>query len=491
MIRPPGDSVDSPKSKPGDVQEPSRIVPLVIGSAMLMQTMNATLLSNALPTMAVALRVDPLRLNLAITVYLVAAAVFLPLSGWVADRLGGKRVFLASMVLFGLSAAACGLSLNIWQLIFARFVQGIAAAMMMPVGRLVLLRTLPKHQIVSALSIIMIPALLGPMLGPVMGGFIVTYWSWRWVFFISIPLAVAGVFLVWRFVPEVESREVGPFDWIGLFLIAAGLTAIITAFETVGRSGVATLMAAVLFVAGVVAMWFYARHAARHAHALLDLSVFRVPTFRAAVYGAAFMRVSLVATPFLLAILLQIGFHMSPLRAGLMTLMTSIGVLLMRVTVPPMLHRLGFRPVLLVVSVVGSLCMVGYGFFTATTPHWIMMAALFAGGFFRSLQLTAFSGLAFADIEQDHMSSASTVSSLAQQVVQAVGVSFAAMLLHLLTLRFGQSEMTAASISPAFWILGTISLLAILFVIPLPRDAGAALHPPQRGARPAPEEPPE
>jgi len=210
MNQPPQETTESAAAPDGGARpQPPRqslFVPLVIGSAMLMQTMNATLLTNALPTMAVALEVDPLRLNLAITVYLFAAAVFLPLSGWVADRVGGKRVFLASMVLFGLSAAACGLSLNIWQLIAARFVQGIAAAMMMPVGRLVLLRTLPKDQIVNALSLVMMPELLGPMVGPVIGGFIVTYWSWRWVFFISIPLATAGVFLVWRFVLSDQAQ---------------------------------------------------------------------------------------------------------------------------------------------------------------------------------------------------------------------------------------------------------------------------------------------
>lgn len=482
MSQPPQETTESAAAPDGEgPQRPPRqslFVPLVIGSAMLMQTMNATLLTNALPTMAVALEVDPLRLNLAITVYLFAAAVFLPLSGWVADRVGGKRVFLASMVLFGLSAAACGLSLNFWQLIGARFVQGIAAAMMMPVGRLVLLRTLPKDQIVNALSLVMMPALLGPMVGPVIGGFIVTYWSWRWVFFISIPLAIAGVFLVWRFVPDVKSRKVGPFDWVGLGLIAAGLTAIIGGFETVGRPGLPPAAEVGLFAAGGLALWLYVRHARKNTHALVDLSVFRIRTFRAAIYGAAFMRLGLVATPFLLAMLLQIGFHMTPLQAGIMTLMTSIGVLLMRVTVPPMLHRFKFRPLLLAVSVAGSACMISYGLFRITTPAWIMMGALFAGGFFRSLQLTVFSGLAFADVEQEQMSGASTVSSLAQQLVQAIGVSFAAMTLHLLTLRMGQSGMTVESIVPAFWIMGAISLIAILFILPLPADAGAGLRPP-------------
>ena len=452
------------------------IVPAIIGSALLMQTLNATVISNALPTMARALHEDPLRLNLAITMFLLASAVFLPISGWVADKFGAKRIFMIAMVLFALSSAACGFAQDLNQLVIARIFQGMAGAMMGPVGRLVLLRTTPKSELVGAMSVLTMPALLGPVIGPVVGGAIVTFFDWRWIFFMNLPIAVAGVLLVRAYVPNVKEQDVSPIDWIGILLTGLGLAGLIFGFENVGRGSLPPGVVAGLFLGSfgaLTAYWFYARS---NPHAIIDLSIFKLPTFRASVVGGAFMRVAMGATPFLLAMLLQIGFGLSAFQAGLMTFISAAGALVMKTTAPPILRRYGFRTVLIVNAVIVGVSFMAYGLFKPSTPHWIMLMVLAIGGFFRSLQFTSLNGMAYAEIEQHQMSRASTTSSMAQQLVQSIGIGLAALLLHMLMVSKGQTHMTAATIAPAFVIIGAITFISILFFIPLPKNAGDEMN---------------
>ncbi|MBR7620439.1 MFS transporter [Phenylobacterium sp. 20VBR1] len=452
------------------------IVPAIIGSALLMQTLNATVISNALPTMARSLHEDPLRLNLAITMFLLASAVFLPISGWVADKFGAKRIFMIAMVLFALSSAACGFAQDLNQLVIARIFQGMAGAMMGPVGRLVLLRTTPKSELVGAMSVLTMPALLGPVIGPVVGGAIVTFFDWRWIFFMNLPIAVAGVLLVRAYVPNVKEQDVSPIDWIGILLTGLGLAGLIFGFENVGRGSLPPGVVAGLFLGSfgaLTAYWFYAKS---NPHAIIDLSIFKLATFRASVVGGAFMRVAMGATPFLLAMLLQIGFGLSAFQAGLMTFISAAGALVMKTTAPPILRRYGFRTVLIVNAVIVGVSFMAYGLFKPSTPHWIMLMVLAIGGFFRSLQFTSLNGMAYAEIEQHQMSRASTTSSMAQQLVQSIGIGLAALLLHMLMVSKGQTHMTAATIAPAFVIIGAITFISILFFIPLPKDAGDEMN---------------
>ena len=452
------------------------MIPAIIGSAMLMQTLNATVISNALPTMAKALDEDPLRLNLAITMFLLASAVFLPISGWVADKFGAKRIFMIAMVLFALSSAACGFAQDLNQLVVARIFQGMAGAMMGPVGRLVLLRTTPKSELVGAMSVLTMPALLGPVIGPVVGGAIVTFFDWRWIFFMNLPIAVAGVLLVRAYVPNVKEQEVSPIDGIGILLTGLGLAGLIFGFENIGRDALPPGVVAALFLVSIAALVAYRFHAKGNPHAIIDLSIFRLVTFRASVIGGAFMRVAMGATPFLLAMLLQIGFGLSAFQAGLMPFISAAGALVMKTTAPPILRRYGFRTVLLVNAVIVGGSFMAYGLFKPSTPHWIMLAVLAIGGFFRSLQFTSLNGLAYAEIEQQQMSRASTTSSMAQQLVQSIGIGLAALLLHTLMVAQGQTQMTAATIAPAFVIIGAITFISILFFIPLPKDAGDEMN---------------
>jgi EmrB/QacA subfamily drug resistance transporter len=460
------------------------IVPAILGSALFMQNLNATVVTNALPAIAVALDADPLRLNLAITMYLLASAVFMPASGWAADKLGAKRVFMAAMVLYALSSAACGLSQTLPQLILARFAQGAAGAMMVPVGRLVLLRTTARSELVGAMSILTMPALLGPVVGPLIGGAIVTFADWRWIFFINLPIAVAGVLLVRAYVPNVTARTVSRIDLVGIGFTGVGLAAIIFGFENLGRSFLPPGAVAALFLGGAACLGLYWRHARGNPDAIIDLSIFRKRTFQSSVVGGAFMRMPVGAAPFLMAMLLQVAFGLSAFAAGAMTFIGAAGALLMKTMAPPILRRFGFRTVLLVNGLIVGCSFVAYSAFRPETPHWLIMALLAASGFFRSLQFTSLNALAFAEIDEAQLSRASTTSSMAQQLVQSVGIGLAAMLLHILMRLQGDTQVTSAAVAPVFIAFGLLSFASLLWFVRLPRDAADELSgrvsPPRR-----------
>ena len=461
---------------PRDRARATWIIPAIIGSSLLMQTLNATVISNALPTMAQALHEEPLRLNLAITMYLLATAVFLPISGWAADKFGAKRVFVIAMILYAASSVASGFAQDLLQLVMARVFQGAAGALMVPVGRLVLLRTTPKAELVSAMSVVTMPALLGPVIGPPLGGFIVTFWDWRWIFFLNLPIAAIGVALVVRYVPNVREQEVAPIDWPGLLLTGFGLAGVIFGFENLGRDILPPAVVAACFVVGLAALAGYGLYARGNPRAVLDLSLFRIQTFTASVVGGGFMRLAVGATPFMLAMLLQIGFGMSPFQAGLMTFISAAGALVMKTTAPPILRRLGFRTVLLGNGVITALLLMAYALFRPDWPHWAIMFVLLVGGFFRSLQFTSLNGLAFADIDQAQMSRASTLSSMSQQLSQSVGIGLAAMLIHMTMVLTGDPHLGVRTISPAFVVIAAVTLISLLFFAPLPSTAGDEMN---------------
>lgn len=469
---------------PPETQAPfSSVVPAIIGSALLMQTLNATVLANALPTMAKALHQDPIHLNTAITVYLLASAIFLPISGWAADRFGARRIFVFAIVAYAAACAGCGIAHSLTQLLIARFLEGAAGAMMGPVGRLVLLRSTPKHNLVRAMSVLVMPALLGPVIGPPIGGAIVTFGSWRWIFFFNLPIAALGVVLVLRFIEDVREQGAQPLDWVGLILTGVGMAAVVWGFENIGRGPLPGWAVAVMMTSGAALLAIYAWHAGRTDHAILDLRLLKIRTFTASVIGGGFMRMGMGATPFLLALLLQIAFGLSAFQAGMMTFASAAAALVMKTCAPPILARFGFRTTLCVNAVIVSVFFMGYALFRPDTPHWLIYAVLLGGGFFRSLQFTSLNGLAFADIDHAQMSRASTMSTMGQQLSQSIGIGMAAVLLHLSLKHAHTHHLTADIIAPTFIVIGVVALLPLLFFLPLPRDAGAELHGPQRTRR--------
>ena len=449
------------------------LAPMIIGCALFMQTLDSTVISNALPTMARSLHEDPVTLNLAITAYLLSAALLLPISGWAADRFGSKNIFRIAILTFATSSLYCGLSQNMPELVAARMVQGMAGAMMAPVGRLVLLKSVPKSELVRAMSYLTMPAMLGPVVGPPVGGFIVTYFSWRWIFFINIPVAVLGVVLVSIFIENVREESAMKLDWRGFILTGFGLAGIVYGFENLGRNVMPFSTVLALLAGGGVCLAIYGWHSRRTPHAILDLSVFRLPSFMTSTVGGTPMRMAMGATPFLLALLLQMGFGLSPLEAGLITFTSAAGALLMKATARPIIQWFGFKHVLVVNTVITGVIFMSYGLFRVTTPHAWIIGTLLVGGFFRSLQFTALNALAYADVDQPRMSRASSLASMGQQLSQSLGIGAAAILLGMLRHGHTGHALVASDVTPAFVIMGALTFLGLAFFLPLPHDVGA------------------
>ena len=438
-----------------------------------MQTLDATIVANALPTMARDLHEDSLRLNLAISCYFLSSAMFVPLSGWLADRFGARRVLLVAIGMFTVSSLLCGISQTLLQLISARVLQGMAGSMMVPVGRLLVLKTAPKSELVRATAVLTMPALLGPILGPVLGGFIVTVADWRWIFYVNIPIGLLGLVLVTNFVPNVGEAQAQRLDGRGFVLVALGLAGIVFGLENAASGAMPLSTSAALIAVGGISLYVYAMHARRRVHAIVNLNLLRIATYRAALLGGAFTRLVLGASPFLLALLLQVVFGLSALTAGLMTFTSAAGALFMKTAAPPIIRRFGFRRVLVANSLSTGGVLMCYALLTDVTPYAVIVAVLFSAGFFRSLQFTALGAMAFSDIPTSQMSGASSLSSMGQQLSQAMGVAVAAAVLYVMQRASGTAQLTVHEVAPAFVVVGLLSMVSLCFFAQLPADAGA------------------
>ena len=449
------------------------LVPLIVACAMFMQNLDSTVIATALPTIAQSLGQTPLRLNVAITCYLLSLAVFIPISGWTADRFGARRVFTGAIVVFTLGSIACGMANSLPALVAARILQGMGGALMVPVGRLVLLRTVPKSDLVRAMSFVSVPALIGPVMGPPVGGFIVTYASWRWIFFINIPIGVLGIVLVNLLVSDLKETGRRPLDRAGFVLTGIGLASLAFGFENVGRGTLPIIGVVSLLAVGVICLMAYLRHARRVSHPIIDLALFSIPTYASASLGGFLFRMGLGALPFLLPLMLQVGFGLSALNSGLLTFASAAGAMLMKTSAVRILRALGFRIVLVGDAVISAAFLFGYSLFRPDTPHLVIFLALLIGGFFRSLQMTSINTLSYADVPASMLSRATSLSSMAQQLSQTAGVATAALMLHtVLTLR-GGTTLAAADFYPVFVGVALISLLSVPFFLKMSPDAGA------------------
>lgn len=452
---------------------PNRIlVPLIVACALFMENLDSTVLATSLPAIARELNEDPIDLKLALTSYLLSLAVFIPVSGWLADRLGTRLVFRAAIATFALGSALAGFSGSMPEIIGARIVQGVGGAMMVPVGRLVILRTVPKSELVGSLAWLTIPALIGPVLGPPVGGFITTYFSWRWIFWINLPIAALGLVLATLYIPDVRGEERTPFDGTGFALSAFGLAAVVSGSTALGLDVLSQWAAAAMLGAGLAALGLYARRARGVEHPILDLRLFAIPTFRAAILGGSLFRIGIGAAPFLLPLMLQLGFGLSAFQSGMLTFASALGALAMKFTAKPILRRFGFRAVMTVNAMVAAAMISVPALFTAATPAVVMLVALLIGGFFRSLQFTSVNALGYADIDQERMSSATSLASVAQQLSLSLGVSIAALLLEGVLASRGGTELQAGDFPVAFAAIGLISAASVLIFWRLAPEAG-------------------
>ncbi|HET7133583.1 MAG TPA: MFS transporter, partial [Gammaproteobacteria bacterium] len=357
--------------------------------------------------------------------------VFIPVSGWVADRFGARPTFMTAISVFLAGSLACAASGSLGSLVAARFLQGMGGAMMVPVGRLVLLRTVPKNELVQALSWLTIPALLGPVVGPPLGGFITTYFHWRWIFLINVPIGLLGIALAKRFIPHIR-EDAPPLDWRGFLLAGGGLGLAMFGLSTFGRHLVPVEIAAASLVVGVVALAGYVLHARRYPRPLLDLNLFRLATYRVGILGGTLFRVGIGSTPFLLPLMLQIGFGLSPVQSGMLTFTSAIGAIFMKTLAARVLKRFGFRRVLVVNALVASALLCSFGLFRPTTPNLVILATLLVSGFFRSLQFTSLNAISYAEVDPPRMGQASSMAGMLQQLSLALGVAIGGYLLEVL-----------------------------------------------------------
>jgi EmrB/QacA subfamily drug resistance transporter len=453
----------------------TRRTAVIVACAMFMQSLDSTVIATALPTMAKAFDAVPVHMNVALTSYLLSLAIFIPASGWIADRYGARTVFRYAIAVFTLGSVLCGRADSLAFLVASRVLQGIGGAMMVPVGRLVLLRTAAKQELVAAMAWLTVPALLGPVLGPPVGGFIVTWFSWRWIFDINVPIGILGIVLVTLFVDDVREPPRGRFDGIGLLLCGTALASLMFGLETAGRNVVPPATTEAMIAVGLVAIIGYLLHARKHPAPLLDLSLMRLPCFGVALSAMMLFRTGIGAIPFLLPMMLQVGFGDSAVQSGLITFASSAGALVMKPATQHALRLFGFRDTLVWNGLISAMMIAICAAFRPTWPAAAIYAALLIGGFFRSLQFTAYNTLAYGDVPRARMSSATSLYVTCQQLAATIGISTGAVSLEISTVLSGHAVPQPIDFSHAFLVVAMFTLVAAPIALWMPRDAGDEL----------------
>ena len=451
-----------------------RTVPLILAVALFMENMDSTVIATSLPAIAIDIGTSPIALKLALTAYLVALAIFIPVSAWVADRLGAKLVFRVAIGVFVIGSVACAASGSLLEFVLARFLQGMGGAMMTPVARLVLVRATEKRDLVSAMAWLTIPGLIGPLVGPPVGGFITTFVTWHWIFLINVPIGLAGIWLAGRYLPDIGPAHARRLDMSGFLLSGIAASGIVFGLSVVSLPALPPVVGAIVLLVGLAAGALYLRHARRTPDPILDLRLFRNRSFRAAVGGGALFRVGSGATPFLLPLLFQLGFGMTPFQSGMLTFASAFGAIVMKFMASFTLRAGGFRTVLGVTAVLSGLFVASAALFTPSTPHTVIIAVLIGSGFLRSLFFTSANALVFADLDGAEASQATAISAATQQISVAVGVAVGGGLLEGTSYVTGE-PIGAGSFAFAFLTVGAITALSSLPFARLARDAGSSV----------------
>ncbi len=459
-----------------------RLVAVIVACALFMQNLDGTVIATALPAMARAFHADPVHMNVALTAYLFAVAVFIPASGWMADRYGTRQVFRAAIAVFTLGSILCGRADSLGFVVAARIVQGAGGAMMLPVGRLVLLRSVPKEKLIGAMAWVTMPALIGPIIGPPVGGFIVTYLSWNWIFDINVPIGIAGFVLVSLFITDMREPDPGRFDFAGLVLSGLALGGFMGLLEVAGRNLVPAWAVLAMAATTLAAGAGYALRARRQQRALLDFSLMRLPTFAVSVLAGSLFRVGIGAVPFLLPMMIQLGFGRSAAQSGMITFASAVGAIGVKPATQWVMRRFGFRNVL---ALNGIACAVGLAAYATFRPGWpaaALYAVLVLNGVIRSIQFTAYNAVAYADVPRARMSAATTLYSMLQQVSLTVGIPISAGVLQLARAGTSHAVPVTADFALAFLVVAAISGLAGPMSLLLPRDAGQEMSGWKNGA---------
>lgn len=457
------------------------MLPFIVAATFFMEYLDTTVISTALPQMARSFGVGPNEVSLGMTAYMLTLAVFIPISGWVADRLGSRSVFGSALVVFTLASVLCGFSTGVASFTLARVLQGVGGAMMVPVGRMIVVRNTDKRRLMQAISTITWPAIVAPVIGPTLGGFITTYASWRWVFFVNIPFGIMALIAIAVFVPNQRGDGRRPLDFAGFLLSGAALISLLYGTELASHREASPARAAGCMLAGLLVGAFAVRRFRKVRHPLLDLSTLRVPTYSVTVLWGSATRIGIEAVPYLAPLLFQIGFGFSAFHAGLLLLATATGNLGMKIFTTRILRSVGFRTVSIVASSAAAACVILYGCLLPSTPLVAILAVLFLYGTARSMQFTTLATLAYADVGDDQKGPASTLWSVAQQMTIGMGIAFAALCLRLsASLHAGAAGTGPESFALpdfrwAFIAAGSLILLSVAGYVRLPRDAGHAI----------------
>jgi EmrB/QacA subfamily drug resistance transporter len=449
-----------------------RLIPLIVATALFMENMDSTVIATSLPAIAADIGTSPLTLKLAITSYLLSLAVFIPASGWTADRFGARIVFALAVAVFMVGSIGCALSGSVTDFVFARILQGMGGAMMTPVGRLVLLRSIDKSALVNAMAWVTVPALIGPVIGPPLGGFITTYFSWHWIFLINIPIGLLGIFMALKFIDPIYSEDPEPFDLYGMVLAGIGLGGIAFGLSVAGLNLLPWSVVGSLVAIGSISMTLYVIHARRTGSPVLDFSMLRLSTLRASIIGGFLFRLGIGSLPFLLPLLMQVGFGLSPFQSGLVTFASAVGAMGMKTLAARIIKTFGFRNLMTVNAVVSAVFLAACALFTVNTPLLLIMIILVVGGFFRSLQFTAINTVAYAEVEPAQMSRATTLVSVNQQLAVSAGVAVGAFSVETTMWWHHATELSAGVFAPAFVVVACISAASCYFFWQMPDDAG-------------------
>ncbi|HXN18430.1 MAG TPA: DHA2 family efflux MFS transporter permease subunit [Candidatus Binatus sp.] len=472
----PPDPIEARFSQSPLVASSKRLLPWLIAVAFFMESLDTTILNTAVPTIATALHVAPLSMKSVLASYTLSLAVFIPISGWMADRFGTRRVFASAIGIFTLGSFLCGMSSNIHALVACRILQGCGGSMMVPVGRLTIVRTFAKSELVRAMSFVSIPALIAPMLGPIAGGLIVGYLHWRLIFFVNIPIGLAGLYLVYRHLPDYR-EDTNPLDVTGLILFGSGVALLSYVLEVFGEHTLNLFETLGLFGASIVLLAGYGFHATRTAYPLLRLSLFRIRTFRAAVSGSFVTRLGIGGIPFLFPLLYQVGLGFTPIQSGLLLMPQAIASMSLKPAMPRILARFGYRAVLVSNTLLMGLQILLFAAIGKSTPVWLIVMEVFFFGFFTSLQYTSMNTLVYADVSEEQASSASSIASTMQQMA----ISFAVASASLVTAFFIPDRHTSSApefihgIHRAFFVLGGMTIVSTIVFRELKRGDGEAV----------------
>jgi EmrB/QacA subfamily drug resistance transporter len=454
------------------------LIPLIVGCAFFMEGLDSTMIAVSIPAMAKSLGESPLRLNLVITTYLLSLAVFIPVSGWIADRFGARRVFCAAVLIFAGGSALCGLATSLPMLVAMRVVQGFGGAMMTPVGRLILLRSFPRAGLVSAMNWMTIPSMIGPMVGPIIGGVLTSYASWRWIFYLNIPIGLLGGALALRLLENFRAPAPARFDLVGFAVAGIGLFLLEFAIENVGRPMIPPVAGYAFFPLALAALLLYRRHARHFPTPVLDLDLLKIKTFNIGTIAGGVCRMGLDATPFLLPLMFQVGFGMSPVEAGVLSFSSTFGAMFVRSFSRPVLRYFGFRRTLVAAALLSGLVTASYALLSADTPQWLIALAVLLGGCVRSIQYLGLNTISYADVPSAMLSRATGFGGVLQQVARGFGVAIGAALLAIVA---GAEQVTTADFRIVLVLVGLIPLVSVAGFLRLSEADGAEVS----GHRPA------